>query len=290
MFSGCATAIITPMKDDGAIDEEGLRQLVRFQEEKGIQAVVPCGSTGESATLGHEEHLEVIGIVVDEVKKAKVIAGTGSNATAEAIHLSKSAQDLGADALLSVSPYYNRPTPAGVIKHFGAISKAVDIPIIVYNIPSRTGSNINADTMLELARLPNIAGVKEASGNINQIANIAARAPKDFVVLSGDDAMTLPAMAVGARGVVSVASNIVPELMVQMVEAMFNGKVEEARRYNQRLLPLYSALFLETNPIPIKTAVRLMGLPAGPLRLPLCEMSPQNLEGLKRVLADFKLI
>lgn len=290
MFSGCATAIITPMKDDGAIDEEGLRQLVRFQEEKGIQAVVPCGSTGESATLGHEEHLEVIGIVVDEVKKAKVIAGTGSNSTAEAIHLSKSAQDLGADALLSVSPYYNRPTPAGVIKHFGAISKAVDIPIIVYNIPSRTGSNINADTMLELARLPNIAGVKEASGNINQIANIAARAPKDFVVLSGDDAMTLPAMAVGARGVVSVASNIVPELMVQMVEAMFNGKVEEARRYNQRLLPLYSALFLETNPIPIKTAVRLMGLPAGPLRLPLCEMSPQNLEGLKRVLADFKLI
>lgn len=290
MFSGCATAIITPMKDDGAIDEEGLRQLVRFQEEKGIQAVVPCGSTGESATLGHEEHLEVIGIVVDEVKKAKVIAGTGSNATAEAIHLSKSAQDLGADALLSVSPYYNRPTPAGVIKHFGAISEAVDIPIIVYNIPSRTGSNINADTMLELARLPNIAGVKEASGNINQIANIAARAPKDFVVLSGDDAMTLPAMAVGARGVVSVASNIVPELMVQMVEAMFNGKVEEARRYNQRLLPLYSALFLETNPIPIKTAVRLMGLPAGPLRLPLCEMSPQNLEGLKRVLADFKLI
>lgn len=290
MFSGCATAIITPMKDDGAIDEEGLRQLVRFQEEKGIQAVVPCGSTGESATLGHEEHLEVIGIVVDEVKKAKVIAGTGSNSTAEAIHLSKSAQDLGADALLSVSPYYNRPTPAGVIKHFGAISEAVDIPIIVYNIPSRTGSNINADTMLELARLPNIAGVKEASGNINQIANIAARAPKDFVVLSGDDAMTLPAMAVGARGVVSVASNIVPELMVQMVEAMFNGKVEEARRYNQRLLPLYSALFLETNPIPIKTAVRLMGLPAGPLRLPLCEMSPQNLEGLKRVLADFKLI
>ena len=244
----------------GTIQEKGIRRGLRFPPE--------VGSRPRRAPRGDQYRRR-------QVKKAKVIAGTGSNATAEAIHLSKSAQDLGADALLSVSPYYNRPTPAGVIKHFGAISKAVDIPIIVYNIPSRTGSNINADTMLELARLPNIAGVKEASGNINQIANIAARAPKDFVVLSGDDAMTLPAMAVGARGVVSVASNIVPELMVQMVEAMFNGKVEEARRYNQRLLPLYSALFLETNPIPIKTAVRLMGLPAGPLRLPLCEMSPQ---------------
>jgi len=290
MFSGCATAIITPMKSDGAIDEAGLRQLVRFQEERGVRALVPCGSTGESATLDHTEHLQVIRIVVDEAKKAKVIAGTGSNATSEAIQLSRGAQDLGVDGLLSVTPYYNRPTPAGIVRHFEAISRAVDIPIIVYNIPSRTGSNITAATMLELAKLPNIAGVKEASGDIHQIARIAAGAPKDFVVLSGDDAMTLPAMAVGAKGVISVASNIVPQLMVGLADAMLDGRLEEARQMNQRLMPLYSALFLETNPIPVKTAVGLMGLPAGPFRLPLCEMSQPHLEALKKVLADYGLI
>lgn len=290
MFSGCATALITPMLGDGSVDEEGLRRLVRFQEERGVRTLVPCGSTGESATLDHREHLQVIGIVVDEAQKAKVIAGTGSNATSEAIQLSRGAQDLGVDGLLSVSPYYNRPTPAGIVKHFEAVSRAVDVPIIVYNIPSRTGSNITAATMLELAKLPNIAGVKEASGDISQIANVAARAPEGFIVLSGDDAMTLPAMAVGARGVISVASNLVPERMVRLADAMLDGRLEEAREVNRELLPLYAALFLETNPIPVKTAVGLMGLPAGPFRLPLCDMSPPHLEGLKKVLAEYKLI
>ena len=290
MFSGCATAIITPMRKDGGIDEDGLRELVRFQEEKGIRNLVPCGTTGESATLDLQEHLRVIEIVVDEAKKSKVIAGTGANATSEAVHLSKAAEDLGAHALLSVSPYYNKPTPAGVVKHFEAIAAAVKIPIIVYNIPSRTGSNISANTMVELAKIPGIAGVKEASGDLNQMANIVARTPKDFIVLSGDDALTVPAMSVGAKGVISVASNIVPDRTIAVVEAMKAGKVEEARRLHAEMLPLIGALFIETNPIPVKTALRLMGRPAGPFRLPLCDMSEANLESLKRTLASYKLI
>lgn len=290
MFSGLATALITPMKADGSIDEEGLRQLVRFQEDRGVRALVPCGSTGESATLDHEEHLQVIRIVVDEARKAKVIAGTGSNSTQEAIHLSKRAQDLGADGLLSVSPYYNRPTQTGIKGHFKAISDAVNIPIIVYNIPSRTGLNITSATMLELAKLPNVAGVKEASGDVNQISRIIAGAPKDFVVLSGDDAMTLPAMALGAKGVISVASNIVPELMLQLVSEMLDNRLDDARATHRRLMPMFSALFLETNPQPVKAAASLMGLPSGPLRMPLCEMSPENLESLKKVLAGYDLI
>jgi 4-hydroxy-tetrahydrodipicolinate synthase len=290
MFSGCATAIITPMTKDGAIDEVGLRELVRFQEESGIRTLVPCGSTGESATLNHQEHLRVIEVVIDEVRKAKVIAGAGSNATSEAIHLSKGAQDLGADGLLSISPYYNKPTMPGIIKHYEAIAASVDIPTIIYNIPSRTGSNINAATMLKLAQIPGIGGVKEASGDIHQIAAIAAQAPKGFLVLSGDDAMTVPAMAVGAKGVISVTSNLVPEAMLSMVKAMLDGRIEDARRVNESLLPLFSVLFIETNPIPVKTALGLMGRPAGPFRLPLCDMSPASLETLKRTLSEQKLI
>ncbi len=290
MFSGCATAIITPMTRDGGIDEIGLRELVRFQEENGIRTLVPCGSTGESATLNHQEHLRVIEVVIDEAKRAKVIAGAGSNATSEAIHLSKGAQNLGADGLLSISPYYNKPTMAGIIKHYEAVAASVDIPTIIYNIPSRTGSNINAATMLKLALIPGIGGVKEASGDIHQIAAIAAQAPKDFLVLSGDDAMTVPAMAVGARGVISVTSNLMPGTMLSMVNAMMDGNVNEARRINDSLLPMYSALFIETNPIPVKTALRLMGRPAGPFRLPLCDLIPANLDTLKRTLSDYKLI
>jgi len=290
MFSGCATAIITPMTRTGDIDEEGLRETVRFQEEKGIRIIVPCGSTGESATLNHEEHLQVIKIVRDETKRSKVIAGTGSNATSEAIHLSKGAKDLGVDGVLSVSPYYNKPTQAGIIKHFEAIDAAVDIPTIIYNIPSRTGTNITATTMLKLAEIPSMVGVKEASGDINQIAKILAGAPKDFTVLSGDDAMVLPAMALGAKGVISVTSNILPEAMLSLVRAILDGDMAEARRINHDMLPIFNALFLETNPIPVKTALRLMGRPSGPLRLPLCDMSQKNLETLRSVLAERKLI
>ena len=290
MLSGCATAIITPMAKNGDIDEEGLRELVRFQEENGIRMIVPCGSTGESATLNHEEHLRVIAIVRDESKRSKVIAGTGSNATSEAIHLSKCAKDIGADASLSVSPYYNRPTQAGIIKHFEAIDAAVDLSTIIYNIPSRTGSNITAATMLKLAEIPSMVGVKEASGDINQIATILRKAPKDFTVLSGDDAMVLPAMALGAKGVISVTSNIMPKAMQSLVRAMGDGDLNEGRRINDMLLPLFHALFLETNPVPVKTAVRLMGMPAGPFRLPLCDMSSTNLQTLRTVLAECKLI
>ncbi len=290
MFSGCATAIITPMTPTGDIDEEGLRELVRFQEDNGIRIIVPCGSTGESATLNHEEHLQVIKIVRDETKRSKVIAGTGSNATSEAIHLSKGAKDLGVDGVLSVSPYYNKPTQAGIIKHFEAIDAAVDIPTIIYNIPSRTGSNITATTMLKLAEIPSMVGVKEASGDINQIAKILAGAPKDFTVLSGDDSMVLPAMALGAKGVISVTSNILPGAMLSLVRTILDGNMAEARRINGELLPIFTALFLETNPIPVKTAVRLMGKPAGPFRLPLCDMSPNNLQTLRSVLAERKLI
>jgi 4-hydroxy-tetrahydrodipicolinate synthase len=278
------------MTTKGEVDEEGLRELVRFQEEHGIRIIVPCGSTGESATLSHEEHLQVIKIVRDETRRSKVIAGTGSNATSEAIHLSKGAKDLGVDGVLSVSPYYNKPTQAGIIKHFEAIDAAVDIPTIIYNIPSRTGSNITASTMLKLAEIPSMVGVKEASGDINQIAKILAGAPKDFTVLSGDDAMVLPAMALGARGVISVTSNILPEEMLSLVRAILDGNMAEARRINGELLPIFTALFLETNPIPVKTAVRLMGRPAGPFRLPLCDMSPNNLQTLRSVLAERKLI
>ncbi|WP_019177871.1 4-hydroxy-tetrahydrodipicolinate synthase [Methanomassiliicoccus luminyensis] len=290
MFSGCATAIITPMRRDGAIDEDGLRELVRFQEDNGISMLVPCGTTGESATLDYQEHLRVIEIVVDEAKRARVVAGTGANATSEAVHLSKAAQDLGAHALLSVSPYYNKPTPAGVVKHFEAIAGAVDIPIIVYNIPSRTGSNINAATMLKMAEIPGIAGVKEASGDLAQMAAIAASAPKDFTVLSGDDALTVPAMAVGAKGVISVVSNIVPDRVVSLVKAMNAGKLEEARRLNADLIPLVAAMFIETNPIPVKTALRVMGKPSGPFRLPLCDMSEANLDSLRKTLSSYGLI
>ncbi len=290
MITGCMTALVTPFRTDGSIDEEGLRRNVRFQEEKGIRYLVPCGSTGESATLDHVEHLRVLEIVIDEAKKAKVVAGTGSNATSEAIQLSKGAQDLGADALLSVAPYYNKPTQTGLIKHFEAIAHAVKIPMIVYNIPSRTGSNITAQTMVQLSSVPGIAGVKEASGDLNQMANIIARAPKDFCVLSGDDSLTLPLMALGGNGVISVSSNIVPDQMNELTNSMLDGDLPKAREIHYRLLPLFSVLSIETNPIPVKTAMRSMGMPSGPFRLPLCDMGQSNLDALKKVLIDIRLM
>lgn len=290
MFSGCGTAIITPFTKEGKIDEKGLRTLVDFQESEGIDAIVPCGTTGESATLTHEEHLKVIEIVVDQVDKALVIAGAGSNATHEAIKLSKGAQDLGADGILSISPYYNKPTQRGIFEHYEAIAKTIDIPLIVYNVPGRTSSNIEVQTVLKLAKVPNIAGIKEASGNITQIMNLLAQAPKDFTILSGDDAFTFPMMAMGAKGVISVASNVAPRMVKDMIDNLLAGNLDEARRLHFRLLPLFKNLFIETNPIPVKTAVRLMGRPAGPFRLPLCDMDSGNLDILKRTLADLGVI
>lgn len=290
MIQGTATAIVTPFKENGEVDEDGLRALVTFQEENGVDYIVPVGTTGESATLSHAEHLKVIRIVVDQVKKAKVVAGAGSNSTSEAIHLSKGAKDLGVFAILSISPYYNKPTQKGLIKHYEAITKAVDMPFIVYNVPGRTGSNINPPTVLKLAENPNIIGIKEASGSMAQIMSILERAPKGFSVISGDDALTFPIMALGGKGVISVASNVAPSQVSSMVRHALEGEWQEARREHFRLLPLFTNLFLETNPIPVKTALRMMGKPAGAFRLPLCEMEPSNQEVLRKTLSDLGLL
>ncbi|HOO03165.1 MAG TPA: 4-hydroxy-tetrahydrodipicolinate synthase [Methanomassiliicoccales archaeon] len=290
MFKGCATALITPFREDGEIDEEGLRELVRMQERAGVDALVPCGTTGESATLTHKEHLKVIGIVREEAKRAQVIAGAGSNATHEAIHLSKGAKDLGVDGVLLISPYYNKPNQKGIFRHYEAIAKAVDIPIVVYNVPSRTGSNIAASTVKRLSEVPNIVALKEASGNMAQINAILASVPEGFSVLSGDDLFTYPMMALGAKGVISVTSNVVPELMVEMTHAALEGDWARARALHFKLLPLFNDLFLDTNPIPVKTAMRMLKRPAGVFRLPLCDMEPATTETLRKTLVAMGLL
>jgi 4-hydroxy-tetrahydrodipicolinate synthase len=290
MFSGCATALVTPFKANGDLDEEGLRALVAFQESNGVDAIVPCGTTGESATLSHKEHIRVIEIVRDEAKRARVIAGAGSNSTHEAIQLTRAAKDLGVNAVLSISPYYNKPTQKGLFSHYEAIEKAVDIPVIVYNVPGRTGTNINASTVVRLSKLPNIAGVKEASGNLPQIMEIISKADEDFDVISGDDALTFPLMALGARGVISVASNVVPGMVTEMTHAARDGDWQRARDVHFRLLPLFTNLFVETNPIPVKTALKLMGRLNGQLRLPLTEIEPAGLETVRNTLSDLGLI
>ncbi len=273
MFAGTATALITPFKKDGSIDEECLRRLVDFQEENGVNTLVPCGSTGESATLTHDEHLKVISIVIDQAKKAKILAGAGSNSTAEAVMLSKASADMGADGILSISPYYNKPTQEGIFLHFKAIAEAIDLPLVVYNVPGRTGSNITPETVLRLADVQGIVGVKEASGNINQVQRILAGKPRDFEVLSGDDGITFPLMALGASGVISVTSNCCPKLMSDMVAFSRNERYVEAAAIHYRLSPLFSQLFCESNPIPIKYAMMRMGYGNGVPRLPLTPLS-----------------
>lgn len=286
MFAGTGTALITPFKKDGSVDEEALRRLVNFQEENGVNTLVPCGSTGESAMMSYEEHLKVIGIVVDEAKKAKVLAGAGSNCTSEAVELSKNAEDLGADGVLSISPYYVKPTQEGIYRHYEAIEAALDIPIIVYNIPGRTGSNITVDTMLRLAELPGIAGVKEASGNMSQIQNIIARRPEGFEVLSGDDSITLALMSMGADGVISVTSNCCPGLMSEMVNNAQSDNFDIAKSIHNKLFPLFGALFCESNPIPIKYVMGTMGYGNGCPRLPLTPLSENGKAVLDPVLRD----
>lgn len=290
MFSGTATAIITPFLKDGKIDEQGLRDLVDYQEEMGIENIVPCGSTGESATLSHDEHIEVIRIVMDQVKKVKVIAGAGSNSTQEAIDLSVRAADLGVDGILSISPYYNRPTQEGIFRHYKAISESISVPLIPYNVPGRTGSNITAETTLRLAALPNIAAIKEASGNLDQIMTILANRPKGFCVLSGDDALTFAMLAMGGDGVISVSSNCAPRLVSDMVRTAISGDLMKAREMHFRLLPLFRVMFRESNPIPIKAAMKMMGKPSGILRPPLIEMSPTYEPELRSVLENLGII
>ena len=290
MFGGTATALITPFKDDGSVDEGGLRRLVDFQEENGANVLIPCGSTGESATLSHEEHIRVVEIVRDQAKHAKIIAGAGSSSTAEAVYLSKAAADLGCDGILSISPYYNKPTQEGIYLHFKAISEAIDIPLIIYNVPGRTGSNITADTTLRLAELPNISAIKEASGNVNQIQEILCKRPKGFEVLSGDDGLTFPLMGMGCDGVISVAANCCPRSMSQMINLCKQEKYLEAREIHFKLMPLFNDLFIESNPIPIKYVMKRLGYGNGRPRLPLTELSAKNRPILDMDIARLGLI
>lgn len=291
MFKGSIVAIVTPF-DNGKVAEKKLRDLIEFQIKNGTSGIVPCGTTGESATLSFQEHERVIEIVIEQVKKrVPVIAGTGSNSTEEAVMLTKHAAGAGADASLQVSPYYNRPTQKGLYEHFKAIADAVNIPIILYNIASRTGVNIEAETIASLARdCKNIVGVKEASGNLDQMSRIKHLCPQDFDLISGDDSLTLPVLSIGGTGVISVVANIVPRDVADLVGEFEKGDIKSARQIHYKLLPLVKAAFLETNPIPVKTAMGLMGLCEPGLRLPMCSMRPENLEKLKKVLRDYGLL
>lgn len=283
-------ALVTPFKQ-GRIDEKALGELVEFHIRSGTSALVPCGTTGESATLNYEEHDKVIELVIKYAKgRIPVIAGTGSNSTDEAIVLTEHAKAAGAQASLQVSPYYNRPTQNGLYLHFKKIAEAVDIPIILYNIASRTGVNIEPETFVKLAEIKNIIGVKEASGTLEQMARIRNMCPKDFLLISGDDALTLPVMAIGGVGVISVVANIVPRDVADLCAAFERGDVKKAEGIHYRLLNLVKAMFIETNPIPVKTAMGLMKMCEPGLRLPMCEMAPENREKLVKTLKEYKLV
>ena len=292
LFTGTATALVTPFKTNGAVDEPTLRKLVDLQIKGGVEALVPVGSTGEGATLSEDEQAFVIETVVDQVhRKVPVIAGASSNSTIRAVGLAREAQKRGADAVLTVAPFYNKPTQEGIFQHFGAIAGAVEIPIVIYNVPGRTASNIDAATALRLAEeVPNIAGVKEASANFGQIMEILRNRPKGFGVWSGDDNLTLPMVALGADGVISVAANEIPRLFSDMVRYALKGKWEKARAMHYRLLPLMNANFLESNPIPVKAALSMMGLTETTVRLPLVTMSDPARKRLENVMRDLKLV
>jgi 4-hydroxy-tetrahydrodipicolinate synthase len=290
MFKGAIVAIVTPFKK-GKVDEAALRKLIEFQIKNGTDGIVPCGTTGESSTLSHEEHDRVIEIAIDAVnKRVPVIAGTGSNSTAEAIRLTRHAHQAGADGALMVAPYYNRPTQEGLYQHYKAVAEAVPIPIIVYNIPGRTGVNINPDTLARLARIKNIVGVKEASGSIKQMSDVISLCGPNFDVLSGDDLFTLPLMAMGGHGVISVIANVAPADMAGLVDAFAAGDLKKAQALHFKMSGLIEALFIETNPTPVKAALSLMKKISYEVRLPLYKLSDANYEKLKRVMAGYGLI
>lgn len=290
MFSGSIVALVTPFQANGFINETRLRELIEWHIREGTDAIVPCGTTGESATLTHEEHRQVLNIVIEQVnRRIPVIAGAGSNATAEAVALTEHAKSIGADAVLSITPYYNKPMPEGMFQHFKAID-AVGIPIVAYNVPGRTGKNMPAATTLRLAReLKNVVAIKEASGDIEQAMEILAQAPSEFTLLSGEDSLTLALMSVGAKGCISVVANETPKLFRDMVQAALNNDWEAARTLHYQLLPLMKFNFVETNPISVKTALGLMGKIEPHLRLPLTPMAPENTERLKAILTKLNL-
>jgi len=291
MFKGSIVAIVTPFTN-GKLDQKKFRELIQFQIKNGTSGIVPCGTTGESATLPFEEHDRVIEIAVEQTnKRVPVIAGTGSNSTQEAIMLTQHAAKTGADASLQVSPYYNRPPQKGLYEHFKAVADSVDIPIILYNIASRTGVNIEVDTIARLAKdCKNIVAVKEASGSLDQMARIKAACPKDFVLLSGDDSLTLPVLGIGGSGVISVVANIVPRDVADLVATFESGNILAAQKIHYKLLPLVKAMFIETNPIPVKTAMGLLKMCEPELRLPMSKMDPGNVDKLKKALADYGLL
>ena len=291
MFEGSYVALVTPFKDDESLDEAKLKELIQFQIEGGTHGIVPCGTTGESPALSEEEHDRVVEITVDTVNgQVPVIAGTGSNSTTRTLRATKHAKAAGADAALIVTPYYNKPTQEGLYAHYMKIADSVDIPIVVYNVPGRCGTDILSPTIARLAEHPNIVALKEATGELKRASEVVNLCPEGFVVLSGDDVNTLPIMAVGGKGVISVVANVAPSDIADMCNAFHSGNLELARKLHYKTLPLAVDLFIETNPIPAKTALMLMGKLNGQLRLPLAPMSDSNLDSLRNTLQESGLV
>ena len=290
MFKGAIVAIVTPFKN-GQVDEETYRKLIEFQIANGTDGIVPCGTTGESSTLSHEEHDRVIAIAIDAAKKrVPVIAGTGSNSTDEALRLTRHAYEAGADGALMVCPYYNRPTQEGLYQHYKLIAESVPIPIIPYNIPGRTGVNMLPETVARLSGISNIVGIKEASGSLKQMQDVISLCGDDFDVLSGDDFFTLPLLLIGGQGVISVISNIAPADMANMIDAFEAGNITQARKLHDKMVPMIDALFIETNPVPVKAALSMMGKIDYDVRLPLYKMSDSNYEILRKAMVSYGLI
>lgn len=291
MFKGSIVAIVTPFKRDGEIDEENLRKLVEFQIENGTDGIVPCGTTGEASTLDYEEHDKVIEIVVHQAKKrVPIIAGTGSNSTKEAIEITEHAKKVGADGALLVTPYYNKPSQEGLYRHYKTVAEAVALPQVLYNVPGRTGINMLPQTVARLAEIPNIVAIKEAAGSIQQASELISLCGDRINILSGDDFITFPLLACGGSGVISVTANIMPKEIAAMIDAFDAGNLEEARRLHLYLMKIHNAMFIETNPVPVKTALGLMGRCTGEVRLPMAPMSEANTEKLAGVMREYKLI
>lgn len=289
MFKGVIPALVTPFKEDFSVDYEGMARNLDYVE-KFVDALVPCGTTGEASTLGYEEHVDVVRFVA-ETSKLPVIAGSGSNSTKEAIWLTKEVEKAGAEAAMLVTPYYNKPNDAGLLEHYKAVAKEVSIPLIIYNIPGRTGINVSAQLMAKLAEIDNVVGVKEASNNLKQVSDIIRLVKKkDFTVLSGDDFLTLPILALGGKGVISVAANVVPGIIKELYDAFVRGNIAKAIEVHHKLSPLFEALFIDTNPIPVKKAMEILGLAAGKPRLPLVELNVEKTEKLKVVMRELGLI
>ncbi|RPI02978.1 MAG: 4-hydroxy-tetrahydrodipicolinate synthase [Calditrichaeota bacterium] len=290
-FCGTTVALITPFTPDFSVDEKRLRRLVDWQVEQGTDVILACGTTGESATLSHEEHRFVIQVIIDQVKgRVPVLAGAGSNSTAEAISLTEFASQAGADGILSVAPYYNKPIQKGLYEHFKAIAGSTPLPVILYNVPGRTACNIAPETTLKLAEIPNIIGIKEASGNFSQIMNILQYRPDDFLLLSGDDSLTLPLMALGAEGIISVVANETPALLHEMVHAVFAGQWNKAQSLHYKLLPLMEFNFCESSPFPVKAACAMMGLIEDVVRLPLVPMSDIHRDKMFNLLRELNQV